>query len=44
MGTFAQDTANAYQMTRDEMDAYTIRSPAPTVRLPAVRLPMKSCR
>lgn len=26
MGTFAQDTANAYQMTRDEMDAYTIES------------------
>ncbi|MFM7376952.1 MAG: thiolase family protein [Erythrobacter sp.] len=26
MGTFAQDTANAYQMTREEMDAYTIES------------------
>lgn len=26
MGTFAQDTANAYQMTREEMDAYAIES------------------
>jgi len=26
MGTFAQDTANSYQMTREEMDAYTIES------------------
>lgn len=26
MGTFAQDTANAYQMTREEMDAYSIES------------------
>jgi acetyl-CoA C-acetyltransferase len=26
MGTFAQETANAYQMTREEMDAYTIES------------------
>lgn len=26
MGTFAQETANAYQMTREEMDAYTIAS------------------
>lgn len=26
MGTFAQDTANAYQMTREDMDAYSIRS------------------
>jgi acetyl-CoA C-acetyltransferase len=26
MGTFAQDTADAYQMTREEMDAYTIES------------------
>jgi acetyl-CoA C-acetyltransferase len=26
MGTFAQDTANAYQMTREDMDAYTIES------------------
>jgi acetyl-CoA C-acetyltransferase len=26
MGTFAQDTANAYQMTREEMDAFSIES------------------
>lgn len=26
MGTFAQETANAYQMTREEMDAYAIES------------------
>ncbi|WP_086735080.1 thiolase family protein [Erythrobacter colymbi] len=26
MGTFAQETANAYQMTREEMDAYSIES------------------
>ena len=26
MGTFAQDTANEYQMTREEMDAYSIES------------------
>lgn len=26
MGTFAQDTANQYQMTREEMDAYAIES------------------
>jgi acetyl-CoA C-acetyltransferase len=26
MGTFAQDTANAYQMTREEMDSYSIES------------------
>ena len=26
MGTFAQDTANAYQLTREEMDAYSIES------------------
>lgn len=26
MGTFAQDTADAYQMTREEMDAFTIES------------------
>jgi acetyl-CoA C-acetyltransferase len=26
MGTFAQDTANAYQMTREDMDAYSIES------------------
>jgi acetyl-CoA C-acetyltransferase len=26
MGTFAQETANAYQMTREEMDAYAIAS------------------
>jgi hypothetical protein len=26
MGTFAQDTANAYQMTREEMDDYAIES------------------
>jgi len=26
MGTFAQDTANDYQMTREEMDNYTIES------------------
>ena len=26
MGTFAQDTANDYQMTREEMDAYSIES------------------
>lgn len=26
MGTFAQDTANAYQITREEMDAYAIES------------------
>jgi len=26
MGTFAQDTANAYQMTREDMDAYAIES------------------
>jgi acetyl-CoA C-acetyltransferase len=26
MGTFAQDTSNAYQMTREEMDAYSIES------------------
>ena len=26
MGTFAQDTANAYQLTREEQDAYSIES------------------
>ncbi|WP_226700707.1 thiolase family protein [Qipengyuania gaetbuli] len=26
MGTFAQDTANQYQLTREEMDAYSIES------------------
>jgi len=26
MGTFAQDTANEYQLTREEMDAYSIES------------------
>ena len=26
MGTFAQDTANAYQLTREDMDAYSIES------------------
>jgi acetyl-CoA C-acetyltransferase len=26
MGTFAQETANAYQMTREEMDSYSIES------------------
>ncbi|MGB7374512.1 thiolase family protein [Pontixanthobacter sp.] len=26
MGTFAQDTADAYQLTREEMDAYSIES------------------
>ncbi len=26
MGTFAQDTANAYQLTREDQDAYTIES------------------
>ena len=26
MGTFAQDTANAYQLTREQQDAYTIES------------------
>lgn len=26
MGTFAQDSANAYQLTREEMDAYSIES------------------
>lgn len=26
MGTFAQDTANEYQLTREEMDSYTIES------------------
>ena len=26
MGTFAQDTANEYQLTREEMDSYTVES------------------
>jgi acetyl-CoA C-acetyltransferase len=45
MGTFAQDTANAYQMTREEMDAYSIESLAAPMRpSPAAPLPTRSCR